>query len=52
MGKNFLLLAELVDFDFRIKYHPGKTDNDVDVLSSLPSDINENMRVCTAEIDK
>lgn len=29
-------VAELADFDLNIKYHPQKTNNDVDVLSSLP----------------
>ena len=34
-------VAELADFNFTIKYRPGKTNTDADVLSRMPLDLAE-----------
>ena len=41
-------VAEWVDFNFSIKYRPGKTD----VLSRQPIDANKYMTECTAEMER
>lgn len=38
-------------FQFQHKVSPRKTNNDVDVLSSLQSDLNKNMEDCTTEME-
>ena len=45
-------VAELADFNFDIKYRPGKFNIDADMLSCLPLDPNEYMENCTAEMEK
>ena len=45
-------VAELADFNFDIKYRPGKLNIDADVLSHLPLDPNKYMENCTAEMEK
>lgn len=45
-------VAELADFNFDIKYRPGKSNIDADVLSRLPLDPSEYMESCTAEMEK
>ena len=40
-------VAELADFNFDIKYRPGKVNVDTDVLSHLPLDIGKYMSLCT-----
>ncbi|KAL9967048.1 hypothetical protein ACROYT_G025206 [Oculina patagonica] len=45
-------VAELADYNFTIKYRPGKTNVDADVLSRIPLDIDKYMRDCTEEIPK
>ena len=45
-------VAELADFNFNIKYRPGKSNIDADVLSRLPLDPSEYMEACTAEMEK
>lgn len=45
-------VAELADFNFNIKYRPGKSNSDADVLSRLPLDPSEYMEDCTAEMEK
>ena len=45
-------VAELADFNFNIKYQPGKSNIDTDVLSHLPLDPSEYMDDCTAEMKK
>ena len=45
-------VAELADFNFNIKYRPGKCNVDADVLSCLPLDPSEYMEDCTAEMEK
>ncbi|KAK7907779.1 hypothetical protein WMY93_016391 [Mugilogobius chulae] len=43
-------VGELADFNFTIRYRPGKRNADADGLSRLPLDINEYMSQCTAEV--
>ena len=43
-------VSELADFRFTVKYRPGKTNVDADVLSRMPSTIEEIMQSCTSEI--
>ena len=45
-------VAELADFNFDIKYRPGKSNIDADVLSRLPLDPSEYMESCTAEMER
>ena len=45
-------VAELADFNFNIKYRPGKTNIDADVLSRIPIDLDKYMKDCTAEMEK
>ena len=42
-------LAELADFNFTIKYHPGRTNQVADTLSRMPVNVEERMSKCTAE---
>ena len=43
-------VAELADFNFCIKYRPGKTHKDADFLSRMPKDISIFMTECTEEV--
>ena len=43
-------VSELADFRFTVKYRPGKINVDADVLSRMPSKIEEIMQSCTSEI--
>ncbi len=43
-------MGELADFNFTIRYRPGKRNADADGLSRLPLDINQYMAQCTAEV--
>ena len=45
-------VAELADFNFCLRYRPGKTNIDADILSRLPIDPREYMDSCTAGMDK
>ena len=45
-------VAELADFNFDIKYRPGKSNIDGDMLSRLPLEPNEYMENRTAEMEK
>ena len=42
-------VAELADFNFTIKYRPGKSNADADVLSRMPLDIEKYRVKCTEE---
>lgn len=44
--------TELPDFNFSTKYHPGKTNNHTDVVSSLPLYPNKNMEDCTTILER
>ena len=43
-------VASLADFNFCIKYRPGKANKDADFLSRMPKDINNFMTECTEEV--
>ena len=43
-------VADLSNFNFTIKYRPGKHNVDADVLSRMPLDIEKYMKDCTVEI--
>ncbi|KAJ8004171.1 hypothetical protein DPEC_G00156010 [Dallia pectoralis] len=42
-------VAELADYNFTIRYRPGKNNSDADGLSRMPLDIENYMCSCTAE---
>ncbi|KAI7789521.1 hypothetical protein IRJ41_008311 [Triplophysa rosa] len=42
-------VAELADYNFSIRYRPGKNNSDADGLSRMPLDIEDYMHSCTAE---
>lgn len=43
-------IAELADFNFAIKYRPGKENIDADSLSRMPVDVEKLMNECTEEM--
>ena len=45
-------VGELLEFNFNIKYQPGKISTDVDTLSRMPFDISHYMEECTKEVSK
>ncbi|KAL7883288.1 hypothetical protein SRHO_G00009460 [Serrasalmus rhombeus] len=45
-------VGELSDFRFEIKYRPGKSNIDADMLSRVPLDIENYAKSCTNEISK
>ena len=42
-------VGELADFNFTIRYRPGRINVDADTLSRVPLDINKLMETCTEE---
>ena len=42
-------VSDLADYNFDIKYRPGKVNKDADTLSRLPMDIDQYMPSCTQE---
>ena len=42
-------IGELADFNFTIRYRPGKTNTDADTLSRMPGLMDEYMASCTEE---
>lgn len=45
-------VAELADFNFTIKYRPGKVNTDADGLSRMPVDFENYMNHCTQSISQ
>ena len=45
-------IAELADFNFTIKYHPGRKNQFADTLSRMPLDVEEYIGQCTAETNQ
>ena len=45
----FCWVANLTDYNFTIKYRPGKTNQDADYLSHRPLEIDEFIQDCTEE---
>lgn len=45
-------MAQLADFNFSIKYHPGKSNADADGLSRMPVDINQFKEHCTRGVSQ
>ena len=46
------LVAELADFNFDIKYRPGQSNIDEDILSRLSLDPGKYMENCNADMEK
>jgi transposase InsO family protein len=44
-------VAELADFNFKIFYKPGSSNNDADGLSRMPLDIDRYMKECTQGVE-
>lgn len=44
-------IAELADFNFSIKYRPGKVNGDADGLSRMPLDMEQYMKTCSQEME-
>ena len=42
-------VGELADFNFTIRYRPGKANADADTLSRVPKDMDNYMKLCTEE---
>ena len=45
-------IGELADFNFNIRYRPGKLNGDADALSRMPREIDEYMKMCSAEVNR
>ena len=45
-------VEELADYNFTIKYRPGKMNADANVLSRTPLDMDSCMRTCTEEVSQ
>ena len=45
-------IGELADFNFNIRYRPGKLNGDADALSRMPKEIDEYMKMCIAEVNR
>ena len=45
-------VSELADFNFKIRYHPGKENGDADYLSRLPLNFEKYMKQCTTEVNQ
>lgn len=44
-------VAELADFEFTIKYRPGRSNGDADGLSRMPLDMEQYMLTCSREVE-
>ncbi|KAK7918699.1 hypothetical protein WMY93_009983 [Mugilogobius chulae] len=49
--KSVRWVAELADFEFTIKYRPGRSNGDADGLSRMPLDMNQFMLMCSKEVE-
>ena len=45
-------VEELADYNFTIKYRPGKMNVDANVLSRMPLDVDSYRRTCTEEVSQ
>ena len=45
-------VTELADFNFTVKYHPGRKNQVADTLSRMPVDVEEYIGQCTAETNQ
>lgn len=45
-------VAQLADFNFSIKYHPGKSNADADGLSRMPVDVDQFVEQCTGGVSQ
>lgn len=45
-------IGELADFDFEIKYRPGRSNVDADTLSRSPANIEQYIKSCSESIDQ
>lgn len=45
-------VGELADFQFDVRYRPGKVNVDADTLSRLPADIDSYVHACTEELSR
>ena len=45
-------VSKLADFNFKIRYRPGKENGDADYLSRLPLDFEKYMKQCTMEVNQ
>ena len=45
-------IGELADFNFNIRYRPGILNGDAEALSRMPRDIDEYMKMCSAEVSR
>ena len=45
-------VSEVADFNFKIRYRPGKENGDADYLSRLPLDFEKYMTQCTTEVNQ
>ena len=44
-------VAELADFEFAIKYRPGRANGDADGLSRMPLEMEQFMQACSKEVE-
>ena len=48
--RSIISIAELLDYNFTIKYRPGKVNKDADGLSRNPMSVEDMQKFCTKEI--
>ena len=45
-------IGELADFNFTIRYRPGRLNGDADALSRMPMNIDEYIKTCSEEVNQ